>query len=249
VQPDRGEIKRIKAQGKRLGIRKVVTMENGQHRLVRQANGDCIFLSENAQCRIYAHRPEMCAQWPIRATLTETGVRLSLDPGCTNNINREWPTEVPATAQRRVFVVEQQHEEALVLHVLRDCVPAVALDVLGLGYLDLTRGALAAWGTPPDLPPMLTAAIIKMAGFLAEAPVWSDARVHAFAQQIIHAAVGARDYGHLPTARHFAVGLLIGASLATCDAPTPVAWGIRFAAWARWMQTRDYLLFWATVAG
>lgn len=54
---------------------------------LRQVDGACVFLGEDARCRIHAAfgaaaKPRICRQYPVVAVRTEAGGRVGLDPGC-----------------------------------------------------------------------------------------------------------------------------------------------------------------------
>lgn len=79
---DGAEERRIVAHGAALGVADPVV--GGALRMV---DGRCAFLDERKRCRIHAAfggeaKPKVCQQFPKRATLTEDGYRVGLDPAC-----------------------------------------------------------------------------------------------------------------------------------------------------------------------
>jgi len=86
---DGAEKRRIIAAGRALDVPNPV--EGGK---LRQVDGRCVFLTAERLCRIHAelgadHKPRVCQQFPRRATRTESGYRVGLDPACTST-ERSW---------------------------------------------------------------------------------------------------------------------------------------------------------------
>jgi len=86
---DRAEAARITDAARRLGVE--APLVDGA---LRQVAGRCVFLTEARLCRIHAElgaevKPRVCQQFPKRATLTEAGYRVGLDPACTST-ERTW---------------------------------------------------------------------------------------------------------------------------------------------------------------
>ena len=88
---DEGEVAKVVAQAAALGIADPVV-----EGALRVENGGCVFLDERQLCRIHSafggrEKPRVCQQYPLRVGRAEDGLRVGIDPGCTNNW-RSWRT-------------------------------------------------------------------------------------------------------------------------------------------------------------
>jgi len=86
---DDAEVLRIQRQAAELGIDDPL-----EERTLRTHKGRCVFLSDENRCRIHERfgsdeKPLVCRQYPRRATLTEDGLRVGLDPTCSST-DRSW---------------------------------------------------------------------------------------------------------------------------------------------------------------
>lgn len=90
VSPE--EIALAKQQAAELGIESAVDEE--KKILGHDDKGRCVFLSHESRCRIHERwgmdaKPLVCRQYPRRATHTEDGMRIGVDPTCTSS-DRSW---------------------------------------------------------------------------------------------------------------------------------------------------------------
>jgi len=86
---DAAEIALVESQAAALGVANPV--EEGA---LRVENGGCVFLDPDQLCKIHkafglTQKPRVCQQYPLRVSITESGWRVGIDPGCTNNW-RSW---------------------------------------------------------------------------------------------------------------------------------------------------------------
>ncbi|MFZ5480021.1 MAG: hypothetical protein ACOZNI_24865 [Myxococcota bacterium] len=146
-----GEEARVRAHADALGVDEPV----GGGAL-RQHEGACVFLDADARCRLHAAfgadaKPRVCAQYPVVAVRTETGLRVGVDPGCYTGL-RTW-RDGPAIAGGAV-------------HALQDArAPGVAAVELRLAAACAARGQTlgglvgALVGEDPDggFPPRFAA--------------------------------------------------------------------------------------------
>jgi len=91
---------KIEAQAKELGVSDPLIADEARpdgkpgFRMLRTHEGRCVFLSRDNRCRIHERwgleeKPLVCRQYPRRATLTEDGLRIGIDPTCSS-VDRSW---------------------------------------------------------------------------------------------------------------------------------------------------------------
>lgn len=83
------EVALLEEQAIALGVENPV-----EDNALRMVDGHCVFLDTDQLCRIHKvyglqAKPRVCQQYPLRIGLTESGWRVGVDPGCTNNW-RSW---------------------------------------------------------------------------------------------------------------------------------------------------------------
>lgn len=113
---DGAEKRRIIAAGRALNVPDPVV--GGA---LRQDGGRCVFLTAERLCRIHAElgadqKPKVCQQFPRRATRTESGYRVGLDPACTST-ERSWKSgpeidPLPAMQEERRLPADVAASEA-----------------------------------------------------------------------------------------------------------------------------------------
>lgn len=211
---------------------------------LKQVDGSCIFLREN-RCLVHDIKPEPCRQWPILQTVVEGGdVRVGIDPCCTNAVHREWPTHRASLAQNLPYPLPVHNVEIAVLSALRK---AETLDKALREIAPRAFDATSAWWTMQpawDGPPLLRAALetTKTPGV----EVWTE-KTSSYAKRAVIFGVESRRWANLKEPGNMAVALAIGAKLAARSVPSDTAWGLRFAAWARYTRTTEFASRWLPV--
>jgi len=142
-----GEHAKVEVQGSALGIPDPIVEGN-----LRQVDGHCVFLDASRRCRIHAawgeaSKPSVCQHYPRRATLVEEGLRVGVDPSCTNDF-AVWSDGPEVEPLRRV-------ERTRLLGAERQATEQDLLGLLahpGLSIADVTAALVHAPTAPPELP-------------------------------------------------------------------------------------------------
>lgn len=206
--------------------------------LRQKDDGSCLFLDANNRCRIYAARPDGCAQWPHLGTITERQNRSGMHGGCTNGFFRAWPVGPPArgVVQRRPVPEKMVQAEQQALASLHRVVPP--------RLLSTTHAWFRAQPEWVGGPPLMRASLEKLKEEPGEPTELSAAR-QEYVVRIASAHVSLRRWEPFTDPRVVALTVLVGSRLAMINDPSDVVWSLRLASWIRWMHTKEPAEGWA----
>lgn len=240
VQPDAHEYERIEAAAAKLGIENPIVYSEYPE-LRRTQDDECVFLKDNL-CGIYPDRPDVCAQWPFIAVITETGqVRTGWDSACMNRGGRgeaPQPNELTMAVQRNL-VPELQREEELILIVLQEH-PFKLLTALG-GEAIVHAPEWFRGQAVDHLPPLVAAALKRMQQSKSVPKLTPQMKEHL--TNVVREVIWLRRYeGFSP--RMAATILLLGGYLAASECDSFNAFAFRLSAWVRLMRTNVFKQAW-----